>query len=407
MTARASRAVLPLLLSGALAACTANVPDEEGVGDEDPDGSAAQVDQAIVNGQVDTDDPAVVALIAAGNFVCTGTLIRPTVVLTAAHCVPPNIDQFGATSYGQMSVFFGNNLGGSGQYRQVVDGWTHPAWNDQVLEDDIALLRLDSPGPATPIPFNTDPMSALDNGQQIRILGFGMTGSNQYDTIGPKREALTTIAEVYAWVFTLDPAPGITCNGDSGGTTLMVRGGQEVVAGIHSRSDCETQALDTRVDEYETEIYAFLGETPGEEPGCHADGQCATGCGAPDPDCPCVADGLCTEACPDPPSDPDCQAACGADGQCATGCSSPDPDCGTATCPADGICDPSCASDPDCGTAPGNDGWNAGDVEPKDYDAMEGGCAMGGEPDQGDRAPWLLLTGLALALGRRRRPRKD
>lgn len=393
MAHRASCAVLCLALVS-LGGCAAPI-------DDDP---TALAGQSIVNGQIANGDPAVVALVGNNNFLCTGTLIRPTVVLTAAHCVPPHISQFGVTSYGQMAIFFGTNLGGSGEYRQVVDGWTHPGWSDDVLENDIALLRLASPGPATPIPFNEAPLSAIDQGAQIRILGFGMTGAEQFNSIGPKREALTTIAEVYPFVFTLDAAPGITCNGDSGGTTLMVRQGQEVVVGIHSRSDCVSNALDTRVDDYTDIIYDFLGETPGTAPQCHADGQCATGCGAPDPDCPCAGDGFCGPECGDPSADPDCASPCAADGVCDAGCVS-DPDC-AAICPADGICDGSCSPDPDCGEVPPpTDGWIAGDVGAKDYDAIDaGGCAVGsGRPKPDAAAPWWMLLGLGLWATRRRR----
>ena len=63
-------------------------------------------EQAIVGGRVDTGDPAVVAIYAevqrfggSGGALCTGTVIAPTKILTAAHCVAPAETGPGATFY--------------------------------------------------------------------------------------------------------------------------------------------------------------------------------------------------------------------------------------------------------------------------------------------------------------------
>jgi uncharacterized protein (TIGR03382 family) len=363
-------------------------------------------DPQIVNGQTTTGHPAVVALTAGGGHFCTGTLIQPTVVLTAAHCLPPHTASFGLTSYSQIDVYFGSNVyGGGGQFVNVVGGWTHPGWNEDVIEDDIGLLRLQTSGPATPIPFREEPMGFGDVGDSVRIIGFGITSQQSPNSGGVKREALSQVSEVYSHVFTMNITPSGTCSGDSGGTALMDLGGTEYVAGIHSRSDCQTVSIDTRVDEYKNEIYAFIGAPIG--PSCGPDGTCASGCPAPDPDCPCAADGFCDGSCPDPSSDPDCATnpcaangicnaqcvddpdcppVCVADGLCVAGCVS-DPDCG---CPADGVCDESCDGlDPDC--------WRAG-VAAEDYDASDGGCAAAGREGS---AGWLALLGLFAGLRRR------
>lgn len=365
----------------------------------------------IVNGQTTTGDPAVVALTVAGQHFCTGTLIRPTVVLTAAHCLPPHTASFGVTNHAQIDVYFGSNVyGGGGQFVDVVEGWTHPGWNENVFEHDIGLLRLQTSGPATPMPFRELPMGFGDVGDPVRIVGFGITSHQSPNSSGVKRMANVQVSDVYDYVFAMNIAPSGTCSGDSGGTAIMNLGGVEHVAGIHSRSDCESVSIDTRVDEYTSEIYAFIGEVP--EPSCGGDGQCVSGCPAPDPDCPCAADGFCDGSCPDPGSDPDCSVdPCTADGFCDATCDQ-DPDCGPI-CIADGECVAGCANDPDCGGCPADgvcdescdgpdpDCWRAG-VTAEKYSASDGGCATSG---RGPSAGWLLLLGLFVGLRRRVRSR--
>jgi len=81
----------------------------------------------IVNGSVNNGDPAVVALTVWNQAFCSGTLITPTVVLTAAHCLPPNLNDVGIYDYTDISVFFGTYVG-NGESRAVVNGWTDLAW---------------------------------------------------------------------------------------------------------------------------------------------------------------------------------------------------------------------------------------------------------------------------------------
>ena len=401
------------LLGAAVAASLAGCAPADGASAVTDDEASAlgSFSQGIVNGQNDSGDPATVALTVWGQQFCSGSLISPTVVITAAHCLPPNLSSEGITDYQQIQVFFGSNVNGGGQTRNVTDGWTNPAWNDQAIEDDFGMIRLDSPAPTTPYGLNT---SAIVMGEAVRIIGFGITVENGNDN-GQKRQGSTVVDGVYVGVFTMSQSPSGVCSGDSGGTALVVRNGVEVLGGIHSRSDCTTQGIDTRVDWYMDDINNFLGNVP--PAGCGADGQCASGCSQPDPDCPCAADGFCTAACPNLTTDPDCNPNCVADGICvSSGCPLPDPDCTpicigdgfcnpacngndpdcAPTCPVDGVCDPSCPGDPDC--------WVAGDTPAIEYHGeAQSSCSLGASRPMPSGAPTLAaLAGLGLALGRRR-----
>jgi hypothetical protein len=383
------------VLACSAAACSPY--DEESV-------ALGDAQDGIVNGSVNNGDPAVVALTVWGQAFCSGTLITPTVVLTAAHCLPPNLNDVGIYDYTDISVFFGTYVG-NGESRTVTDGWTDLAWNDNSMDHDIGLVRLNAAGPATPLPVAT---SAPYNNENVRVAGFGVTSENGSDS-GTKRQGTAAVDQVYSTSMELSGAPSSTCFGDSGGTTIATEGGQEVVAGVHSRADCYGLSYEMRVDAYLYAINNFIGAAPS----CAGDGQCASGCGEPDPDCPCAADGFCTGACGDPASDPDCPVACAADGFCDQGCNPADPDC-PPPCMADGFCDPACSGDPDC-ASPGcaadgacdadcsddPDCWVAGGLKEESVDGFiqESGCSLHGG---GASNPWAWLLALALAAARRR-----
>ena len=79
-----------LLASLALSGCEEESSDlEDGTADGEADRGEAlgAAGSAIVGGAEDAEHPAVVALTFQGQAFCSGALIAPTVVLTAAHCL--------------------------------------------------------------------------------------------------------------------------------------------------------------------------------------------------------------------------------------------------------------------------------------------------------------------------------
>ena len=402
---------LPILALSAcvLAACA---PDAS------PEDALTSTEQAVYLGQPNPGDPAVVALTYFGSSFCSGTLIAPRVVLSAAHCLPPNGGDFS-----EISVFFGADTSGPGDFVAAVDGWRNPSWNDNTLYYDVGLLRLAEDAPVAPMAWH-DEGDAYGLGDPARIVGFGIIGEDQGGG-GLKREGTALVDDLDPHVMTLTGDPSGTCSGDSGGATIMDLAGVDTLVGVHSRADCVGISIEMRTDQYADDIQTFIGH-----PACAENGQCALNCPFPDPDCPCANDGFCTELCEDLSTDPDCpeecvedgfcdgtcdadpdcpcvadgscQPSCVADpdcgcetaGFCASGCATPDPDCPEAgpSCVADGQCDPSCATDPDCD----------GDAPPvANGTAESGGCSTRPGPSD-DRMPlWLLALG-ALALTRRR-----
>ena len=94
-----------------------------------------QEDATVIGGETDTGDPGVVAVYAQqpgsdAGFLCTGSVIAPTVILTAAHCVSPSETGRGAT----FTVLTSANINrGGGQQLAVREVHANPLWSTRNL----------------------------------------------------------------------------------------------------------------------------------------------------------------------------------------------------------------------------------------------------------------------------------
>jgi len=362
-TARKAPAFAATLLALATAAgCQAGADDISGL-------EIGEQSQSIVNGDVSVNDEQVVALVYHGKQFCSGTVVGKRTVVTAAHCLPPNIDMplFG------IEVYFGSDVAsGEGTTLRVVDGLANPEWNLDVVAGDIGILALSEDAPVAPMPMAFLDVSAAGMvGTDARAVGFGITEADG-DGNGLRRTGMLTVDRYNDSSLFLNPGPSATCNGDSGGALLFIEDGVEVLGGIHSRSDCGSSIIAERVDVHTMNfIMPFIEEHEGAA-SCESDGMCASGCSEPDPDCPCVADGMCSDVCAHPSADLDC----------------------ASECPADGVCDESCSYDYDCSEtaaalcAAGDDSCGTTD----------GGCSSTGSGS----SFWLALGLLGLLFRRRR-----
>src|SRR5262249_24320458 len=98
---------------------------------------AAEDAQPIIGGETDSGDPGAVAVYAQqlgamSGFLCTGSVIAPTVVLTAAHCVSP--EETGANARFVVLTAADINRRG-GQQLAVREVHANPRWSPDALEN--------------------------------------------------------------------------------------------------------------------------------------------------------------------------------------------------------------------------------------------------------------------------------
>ena len=236
-------------------------------------------------------DPAVVALVVRRERCdappplvnCTGTLIAPRAVLTAAHCVE-------GLARGSYEVFFGESPGvPGGSYRGIARRVIDPMYESHSDDHDLALLWLTSPAPVAPATLIG--RGAIDTawaGRAARAVGFGDAGEVS-SASGARLAGIVNLTRIDANTLSYGPSPAMTCNGDSGGPLFVEQQGTQVVAAVTTSGDrlCEQKGIAARVD-------ARLGDfiepelakgPPVDPPSIAPEAVCAAVCRS-DADCP-------------------------------------------------------------------------------------------------------------------------
>ncbi|MER6345838.1 S1 family peptidase [Streptomyces sp. NPDC001595] len=212
--------------------------------------SAVAAPQPIVGGTTTTTSayPFMMQITdASQNQFCGGTLVSPTKVVTAAHCM------VGETTSGVRVVGGRTYLNGTnGTVARVSKIWIHPNYTTATRGEDVAVLTLSTSMPYATAKYvaSTD-TSVYTAGTTARVLGWGTTSqsgssSNQLRTATVPIVSDTSCRGSYGSDYVAAEmvcagysSGGVdTCQGDSGGPLLV--GG--VLAGITSWGEGCAQA---------------------------------------------------------------------------------------------------------------------------------------------------------------------
>jgi len=289
--------------------------------------SIGQSQHAIVNGQKNLAYPAAGTMMGEvggqRQSFCSGTLIAPRVVLTAAHC----IEAFDQQQLKQAKLVWRMDIPTStGTYRSVyseidrTESKMHPQYKKgqgtNIVHDVGVIVLKTAVFEVTPLPFNEKIMDATWKGNKILFMGYGLLDGVRQTPAKDKWSTIMPVTEIAQYrgspkpnTFGYEGKNTSVCRGDSGGPAFYKINGKMTVIGVTSHGTdprCRGTSFSFRTDPYVAWIKSFITKFSS----CKA----AADCGA----CRSCNSGVCDYSTKVQPSAKLC-GVCKTDAECGAG----------------------------------------------------------------------------------------
>lgn len=233
---------------------------------------SAVTSQPIIGGSRDLSDSAVVAVRQPSTgTLCSGVLVAPDLVLTAAHCAL-------GVAASDLQVLVGPIVMTPDQTVAVTSTSVYPTYQGEseglLGGVDMAFLTLSTSLDVTPIPVRTDTTDAELEGADVTVIGYGASDGADGSGAGFRLQVVLQVGQLCSRFFQAGGMDANVCVGDSGGAVLM--GGKLVAIVSGGQPGCYAPSLFTRTDAHADWIGAILAGQPSTP--------CAR-CVAPDSSC--------------------------------------------------------------------------------------------------------------------------
>jgi secreted trypsin-like serine protease len=192
---------------------------------------------------------------------CTGLLIAPNVVLTAAHCLDSDPDKLSVQVYFNQRVVDVKKFEIHPEYERLQTEKIHGHLMFKGGLNDVGLIFLAEEMTSIVPALLPEQGAHIKDKTKLTMAGYGFIGPDQENESGELRYVEVPTKEISKGRLRIEGSK-TSCQGDSGGPLLLQQGTRWISVGIVSIGDCVEIATPMRTSHYsdwiQSEIEKFL-----------------------------------------------------------------------------------------------------------------------------------------------------